>query len=708
MVPPFPCCRHRRSGQPALANRQWRSPAPAGVTHRSSDLTTFGARGQRPPRNARRVTDRDSSHQDDGVVLLVHGHRRSLGVAPLEQSQGQGVLHLALDDTAQWPGPEVGVEAGMGQPRLGGRGHRQAEAPLGEPPAQSQELDGDDPVEVRLGQRVEPHDLVDPVDELGLEVLDRLAGDVRRHDQHGVGEVDRAALAVGEAAVLQHLEQRVEDVGVGLLQLVEEHHRIGTPADGLGELAALFVPDIAGGRTDQAGHRVALAVLAHVDADYGPRVVEEELGQCTGQLGLADPGGPREEERSDRAVGIGQAGPAAADGVGHGRDRLVLAHHPGVERVLHPDELLHLALQQPADRHAGRPAHHLGHVLGVDLLLQEALGLLQFVERQIEEATEALNELQKTQRFLKEEVDAEDVAEVVSRATGVPVSRLLEGEVEKLIRMEDALHARVVGQDEAVSAVSNAIRRSRAGLSDPDRPIGSFLFTGPTGVGKTELARALAEFLFDDARAMVRIDMSEYGERHSVARLVGAPPGYVGYEEGGQLTEAIRRRPYAVVLLDELEKAHPDVFNTLLQVLEDGRLTDGQGRTVDFTNTVLIMTSNIPGEPIEYFKPEFVNRIDEIVRFQSLTEADLNRIVSIQLLRLRGRLTERRLGLSVTPAAESWLAHAGFDPDFGARPLRRVIQRQVEDALALALLEGRYPEGSTVTVDEKDDAIVLV
>ena len=337
-----------------------------------------------------------------------------------------------------------------------------------------------------------------------------------------------------------------------------------------------------------------------------------------------------------------------------------------------------------------------------------AYGLIPTLERQIEEATAALDDLQKTQRFLKEEVDAEDVAEVVSRATGVPVSRLLEGEVEKLIRMEDALHAQVVGQDEAVSAVSNAIRRSRAGLSDPNRPIGSFLFMGPTGVGKTELARALADFLFDDPKAMIRIDMSEYGERHTVARLVGAPPGYVGYEAGGQLTEAVRRRPYAVVLLDELEKAHPDVFNILLQVLEDGRLTDGQGRTVDFTNTVLIMTSNIPGEPIQHFKPEFVNRIDEIVRFHPLSEAHLGRIVSIQLQGLRRRLAERRLTLSVTDEAEKWLAHAGYDPDFGARPLRRVIQREVEDALALALLEGRYAEGSTVTVDEKDGAIILV
>ena len=308
---------------------------------------------------------------------------------------------------------------------------------------------------------------------------------------------------------------------------------------------------------------------------------------------------------------------------------------------------------------------------------------------------------------MKEEVDAEDVAEVVSRWTGVPVTRLLEGEVDKLVRMEDTLHARVVGQDEAVRAVANAIRRSRAGLSDPNRPIGSFLFLGPTGVGKTELARALAEFLFDDERAMVRIDMSEYMEKHTVSRLVGAPPGYVGYEEGGQLTEAVRRRPYAVVLLDEIEKAHPDVFNILLQVLDDGRLTDGQGRTVDFTNAVLIMTSNLPGDPSAFFKPEFVNRIDEIVRFRPLTEDDLAVIVGIQLGRLRTRLAERRLALVVTPDAEQRLAHQGYDPDFGARPLRRVIQREVEDQLALALLEGRYPEGSTVTVEADGDAVTL-
>ena len=335
-------------------------------------------------------------------------------------------------------------------------------------------------------------------------------------------------------------------------------------------------------------------------------------------------------------------------------------------------------------------------------------GELPEIESKIEEATEGLLELQSGQRFLKEEVDAEDIAEVVSRSTGVPVARMLEGEVAKLVAMESLLHSRVVGQDEAVTAVANAIRRSRSGLSDPNRPIGSFLFMGPTGVGKTELARALAEFLFDDDKAMVRIDMSEYMEKHAVSRLVGAPPGYVGYEEGGQLTEAVRRRPYSVVLLDEIEKAHPDVFNILLQVLEDGRLTDGQGRTVDFTNVVLIMTSNIAVDPATFFKPEFVNRIDEIVRFRSLTQEDLAIIVGIQLGRLRARLAERRLELEVTKSAEHLLADLGFDPDFGARPLRRVIQRQVEDPLALQLLESAYLEGDTVTIDAVDGEIVLV
>ena len=334
-------------------------------------------------------------------------------------------------------------------------------------------------------------------------------------------------------------------------------------------------------------------------------------------------------------------------------------------------------------------------------------GELPDLERRVGEATDELSKLQTGTRFLKEEVDAEDIAEVVSRWTGVPVSRLMEGEVQKLVRLESHLHQRVVGQDEAVEAVSNAIRRSRAGLSDPNRPIGSFLFLGPTGVGKTELARALAEFLFDDERAMVRIDMSEYMEKYAVSRLVGAPPGYVGYEEGGQLTEAVRRRPYSVVLLDELEKAHPDVFNILLQVLEDGRLTDGQGRTVDFTNTVLIMTSNLKGEPSDYFKPEFINRIDEIVRFKPLSKEDLATIVGIQLNKLRGRLAERRLTLVVSDAAEEWLAATGYDPDYGARPLRRVLQRSIEDPLALALLEGRYLEGATVTVDVEDGEIVL-
>ncbi|MEM9518134.1 MAG: AAA family ATPase [Actinomycetota bacterium] len=326
-------------------------------------------------------------------------------------------------------------------------------------------------------------------------------------------------------------------------------------------------------------------------------------------------------------------------------------------------------------------------------------GRIPDLERAFDEAREKLDKIQAQDSMLKEEVTEEDIAEVVSRWTGVPVSRLMEGEVQQLVRLEDHLHERVIGQDDAVNVVANAIRRSRAGLADPNRPIGSFLFLGPTGVGKTELARSLAAFLFDDERSMVRIDMSEYQEKISVSRLIGAPPGYVGYDEGGQLTETVRRRPYSVVLLDEVEKAHPDVFNTLLQLLDDGRLTDGQGRTVDFSNVVLIMTSNLPGDPGSFFRPEFINRIDDIVRFRPLTETDLVSIVDIQLGGLAQRLADRRLALDVTHDAKQALAAKGFDPAFGARPLKRLIQREIGDKLALAVLEGRYLEGSTVVVD---------
>jgi ATP-dependent Clp protease ATP-binding subunit ClpB len=353
-------------------------------------------------------------------------------------------------------------------------------------------------------------------------------------------------------------------------------------------------------------------------------------------------------------------------------------------------------------------------------------------------------------QFLKDEVDADDIAEVVARWTGIPVARLLEGETEKLVHMEERLHERVVGQDEAIEAVATALRRSRAGLQDPGRPIGSFLFLGPTGVGKTELARALAEFMFDSQDAIVRIDMSEYMEKHSVSRLVGAPPGYVGYEEGGQLTEAVRRRPYSVVLLDEIEKAHPDVFNTLLQVMDDGRLTDGQGRTVDFKNTVLIMTSNLPvgadadgagadggasvagasrdavdagaaaagddgaakdarlrTELLQYFKPEFVNRLDDIVRFHALTRAQISAIVDLQVAHVIERVRERGVHVTLTDAARELIADMGYDPTYGARPLRRVIQKQLTDRLALALLQGDLRDGDSVRVDAVDGELVL-
>ncbi|MDO8395091.1 MAG: AAA family ATPase, partial [Dietzia sp.] len=336
-------------------------------------------------------------------------------------------------------------------------------------------------------------------------------------------------------------------------------------------------------------------------------------------------------------------------------------------------------------------------------------GRLPELEKQLAQAEE--NDA-ATNAMLKEEVGPEDVAEVVSAWTGIPVGKMLQGETEKLLRMEDEIARRVVGQSEAVRAVSDAVRRSRAGVADPDRPTGSFLFLGPTGVGKTELAKALAEFLFDDERAMVRIDMSEYSEKHSVSRLVGAPPGYVGYEAGGQLTEAVRRRPYTIVLLDEVEKAHPDVFDILLQVLDDGRLTDGQGRTVDFRNTILVLTSNLgAGGSREQtmdavkraFKPEFINRLDDVVMFDSLSEEQLESIVDIQIDELARRLKGRRLTLEVDDAAKGWLARRGYDPAYGARPLRRLVQQAIGDKLARALLGGDIRDGDTVRVSLAED-----
>ncbi|HLS47660.1 MAG TPA: AAA family ATPase, partial [Gemmatimonadales bacterium] len=358
-------------------------------------------------------------------------------------------------------------------------------------------------------------------------------------------------------------------------------------------------------------------------------------------------------------------------------------------------------------------------------------GRIPELERKLAEEEKRLAETQATAKYLKEEVDAEDIAEIVARWTGIPVSKMLESERERLTKLEAELARRVVGQDAAVTAVANAVRRSRAGLQDPNRPTGSFIFLGPTGVGKTETARALAEFLFDDERAMVRLDMSEYMEKHAVARMIGAPPGYVGYEEGGQLTEAVRRRPYSVVLFDEIEKAHPDVFNVLLQILDDGRLTDSQGRVVDFRNTVIIMTSNIGSQYIveagaevggeawdrigeqvrnelrRHFRPEFLNRVDDVIVFRPLSRSDLAHIVEIQLRGLDRMLDARKLRLEVTPAAQELLAGIGYDPVYGARPLKRVIQRELQNPIAMAVLEGRYSEGDTILADTEDGRIVL-
>jgi ATP-dependent Clp protease ATP-binding subunit ClpB len=358
-------------------------------------------------------------------------------------------------------------------------------------------------------------------------------------------------------------------------------------------------------------------------------------------------------------------------------------------------------------------------------------GRIPELERKLVADEARLAEVQAKARYLKEEVDAEDIAEIVAKWTGIPVSKMLEPERERLTRLEAELAQRVVGQVAAVTAVANAVRRSRAGLQDVNRPTGSFIFLGPTGVGKTETARALAEFLFDDERAMVRLDMSEYMEKHTVARMIGAPPGYIGFEEGGQLTEAVRRRPYSVVLFDEIEKAHPDVFNILLQILDDGRLTDSQGRTVDFRNTVIIMTSNIGsqyiveagadvggeawagveeevrGELREHFRPEFLNRVDDVIVFRPLSRADLAHIVGLQLALLEKMLDARKLRLRVTPEARALLASRGYDPVYGARPLKRVIQRDLQNPIAMAVLEGQYGEGNTIVVDARDGALTF-
>jgi ATP-dependent Clp protease ATP-binding subunit ClpB len=344
-------------------------------------------------------------------------------------------------------------------------------------------------------------------------------------------------------------------------------------------------------------------------------------------------------------------------------------------------------------------------------------GKLVELNRELEEENRRLAEAQKDLQMLKEEVDSEDVAEVVANWTGVPVSRMLESDVQKLIHMEERLRQRVIGQDEGISAVSSALRRARSGLQDPNRPIGSFIFLGPTGVGKTELAKALAEFMFDSEQALIRIDMSEFMEKHSVARLIGAPPGYVGYDEGGYLTEAVRRRPYSVLLFDEIEKAHPDVFNILLQILDDGRLTDGHGRTVDFKNTIAIMTSNIGSQWIQdlsldeqerrelsleslraTFKPEFLNRVDDIIFFRALSMEDIERIIDIQLELIRKRLQERKLTLELTEEAKNYIAQEGYSPVYGARPLRRVLQKQVLDTLAMGILEGRFGEKDRIVI----------
>jgi ATP-dependent Clp protease ATP-binding subunit ClpB len=517
-------------------------------------------------------------------------------------------------------------------------------------------------------------------------------------------------------------EPTVEDtIGIlrGLKGRYEAHHRVQITDGALVAAAALsdryitdrFLPDKAIDLIDEAASRLRMEIDSRpVELDQLQRQVDRMRVEKLALTKETDPASAARLERLERDLADREEELTALNARWE-RERGGLNRVGELKKKLDETQAELERAQRDADwERASR------------LQYQEIPALMAEIESAsaVEESTEP--------PMVKEEVGADDIAEVISSWTGIPAGRMLEGETTKLLRMEESLQAKVVGQAEAVAAVSGAVRRARAGVADPDRPTGSFLFLGPTGVGKTELAKALAGFLFDDERAMVRIDMSEYGEKHSVARLVGAPPGYVGYEEGGQLTEAVRRRPYSVVLLDEVEKAHPDVFDVLLQVLDDGRLTDGQGRTVDFRNTILVLTSNLGSHVISdftlseeqrrdevmavvraHFKPEFLNRLDDIVVFHALTTQDLAAIVDIQLGRLRSRLADRRLALEVTEPAVLWLGEHGYDPLYGARPLRRLVQSAIGDSLAKALLAGEITDGDTVVVDlnESKDGLAV-
>jgi len=478
----------------------------------------------------------------------------------------------------------------------------------------------------------------------------------------------------------------------GLKERYEAHHKVRIRDAALVAAAVLSeryiadrqLPDKAIDLVDEAASRLKMEIESSpVELDEANRRVTQL------EIELAAMGGESDEVRAPLEAELAEAKER--------RDGLAARWAREKEAL---DRIGEITQQIDALRMEAERAEREGNLQRV---AEIRYGELPALEKELEER----DSQQAADSMVKEEVDEDDVAAVVARWTGIPVDRLLEGETEKLVQMENRLHQRVVGQDEAVEAVANALRRARTGLQDPNRPIGSFVFLGPTGVGKTELARALAEFMFDDEHAMVRLDMSEYQERHTVARLIGAPPGYVGYDEGGQLTEAVRRRPYTVILLDEIEKAHAEVFDVLLQVLDDGRLTDGQGRTVDFRNTVLIMTSNVRSVDAlrDVFRPEFLNRIDEVIEFQPLSKGQIAQIVELQLGRLHERLAERRIELELTDAAKQTLAEAGWDPAYGARPLKRAIQRLVENPLALRLLEGDFADGDTIRVDAEDGEI---